>query len=553
MRSRLKCDTWSDQSDISDSGSCDSEEANRPPPVSEKRVFSRHRGFLYDTCLRRTVDRCADFAYWLPGVRERVDRKSEVLEARLLVASTGPEEAVDEARQHYVTLLKVLFPTGSGGVGGNGAEGFGGVGFGVPIRTAIDFRLYHTGAVRAAAVWRWNPQVFVTASPWRTDLHVFNISAQGSAKTEPPLPDAVALAIPADTPLAHKKARRKKAEQERLLHLQWLEHRGESEPDAVLEGVDGDVTVLTVSPSPEGWTAAGGPEVPPTLWRLRSATKDPGALQPEIVLQGGGVTALAFGVGLPHVLAVGWAGGGLGLADVGRASPDKANAEVAVRECSGFPKGSVATAIAFCMHTATLFVAGDSTGMCYVIDIRRPSASLWTMKAHASSVRSVEWSPHQPSLFASGGNDGYCCVWDLRGRQGQDEKEKGVPHELVFKHAGHRHPVGALTWQPDRRLRGVVASVGEAEKGNLNVWRARNSIWEGVDPSGSREREDEEEDDDEDTLEDMVEEIEEQEEGEDGDDSSATEGEEEEEREGEDEEGEEKLTPPSCTPPSSCE
>jgi denticleless len=60
-------------------------------------------------------------------------------------------------------------------------------------------------------------------------------------------------------------------------------------------------------------------------------------------------------------------------------------------------------------HLAT--VSGD----CSVrISCMTSSQTLYSLRGHTGTPKTVAWNPSHPDLLASGGRDGCICIWDLR-------------------------------------------------------------------------------------------------------------------------------------------
>merc|ERR1711972_705783 len=119
--------------------------------------------------------------------------------------------------------------------------------------------------------------------------------------------------------------------------------------------------------------------------------------------------------------------------------------------------------LCFSPYNDMLVSLGLSNGSLLLLDLRRLSSPLSSLKGHKKPVRNVSFSPHDYAMLASGAEDGMVCIWDLSRSQENRERIKRKtkvtdPPELIFLHRGCTSSINDLAWNPESA--GVIANVG---------------------------------------------------------------------------------------------
>jgi len=84
------------------------------------------------------------------------------------------------------------------------------------------------------------------------------------------------------------------------------------------------------------------------------------------------------------------------------------------------------------------------SGSVYIIDIRKPSIAVATLKSHTSCVNDITWSPHSSTQLLSAGEDKSALIWDLT------QTSNGFPTHPVL-HFEASNPVSAVKWSPAKK------------------------------------------------------------------------------------------------------
>eukprot|EP01050_Picozoa_sp_SAG11_P015466 SAG11_NODE_2009_length_3927_cov_2.765674_2_plen_384_part_00 len=127
-----------------------------------------------------------------------------------------------------------------------------------------------------------------------------------------------------------------------------------------------------------------------------------------------------------------------------------------------------------------LVATGCSDGCVQVFDTRRLAQPLHVLgpgtrtlgakdgaiDGHSAGVMTLEWMPESRRILASGGEDAVVLLWDI-------EAADGGSSPVVFGHAGHRHEVTHLSWNPHSPHTVASLSVPDAEVGGakIQLWR----------------------------------------------------------------------------------
>ncbi|KAI9197143.1 WD40-repeat-containing domain protein [Polychytrium aggregatum] len=98
---------------------------------------------------------------------------------------------------------------------------------------------------------------------------------------------------------------------------------------------------------------------------------------------------------------------------------------------------------------------------------------------HRGPVRKVEWCPTSNAIFASASDDGTVAVWDISKNGWETSKSQRWLPTMI--HSLHNAPVVDISWCPDVRFEGMIASLSSnpeehddsAAPSSVHVWRTK--------------------------------------------------------------------------------